>query len=73
MTRSEVIKKLEKLQAKEKTVAAEIELLRETCEHPAVVKTYRADTGNYDSRDNQYWTEYTCPDCGKFWSANGSK
>ena len=37
------------------------------CSHPAVVKSFHADTGNWDRRDDHYWVDFKCPDCGRFW------
>jgi hypothetical protein len=41
--------------------------LRDICQHPNVKKAHRSD-------DDQrlYWTDFTCPDCGKNWIADGS-
>lgn len=54
-------KKLADIQLKIKTYQA-------NCQHQGVVKTPRADTGNYDPNDDRYWYNCTCKDCNKFWT-----
>jgi hypothetical protein len=46
--------------------------LQEVCSHPALKKTHRANTGNYDPSADFYWTKFDCPDCGKSWMGEGS-
>ena len=41
--------------------------LQEECTHPALVGTFRSDTGNWSEVDDNYWVEFKCPDCGKRW------
>lgn len=45
---------------------------RRRCPHESLLKKHRANTGNYDPSANSYWTEFTCLDCGKFWTEKGS-
>lgn len=45
----------------------ELEDLQNVCAHPDVIIVHKSDTGNYDRSQDCYWTEHTCPDCGKFW------
>ena len=42
----------------------------EVCEHPFVIKTPRADTGNYDRSQDHYWYDCKCPDCENTWMEN---
>lgn len=49
-----------------------IRRLQEQCTHPNVVKKYGSNTGNYDPSQDCYWTDFTCPDCDKRWSEDGS-
>lgn len=46
--------------------------LQEKCLHPNVKKEHKANNGNYDPSADCYWTEFRCPDCGKFWEVDGS-
>lgn len=41
--------------------------IQNQCEHPNVEKKYRSDTGNWCKRDDAYWIDHACPDCGKHW------
>lgn len=50
-----------------------IEQIQKECPHTNAQKKHRADTGNYDPSSDCYWTEFTCSDCGKMWSEEGSK
>lgn len=47
---------------------AELEGLQKLCTHPCVTKKYRSNTGNYDPSADCYWIEWSCPDCGKYWT-----
>ena len=41
--------------------------LQVECAHPAVIKKYCANTGNYDPSADAYWIDGDCPDCWKHW------
>lgn len=43
------------------------EKIQEKCEHKNASKTHRGDTGNFDPSSDEFWTEFNCEDCGKFW------
>lgn len=45
----------------------ELSDLQNVCSHPNVKVEHRGDTGNYDRSADCYWSEHSCPDCGKFW------
>jgi hypothetical protein len=47
---------------------AQLLALQESCPHPELDVTHRADTGNYDPSCNRYWIEYWCPDCDLHWT-----
>lgn len=49
-------------------IASELKALQDECGHTNVVKKHESNTGNWDPHDNQYWIDYTCPDCGKHWT-----
>ena len=44
--------------------------LQVECAHPAVIKKYCANTGNYDPSADAYWIDGDCPDCWKHWSTD---
>lgn len=44
-----------------------ITALRNSCDHVAVIKKARSDTGNWSASDDSYWYDCSCPDCGKTW------
>jgi transposase-like protein len=46
----------------------ELQELRQKCPHPNLVVEHKGNTGNWDPNDNRYWTENSCPDCGKQWN-----
>ncbi len=50
---------------------AKITRIRDACPHPDAVKEHKANTGNYDPSCDCYWTEFKCPECGKFWRVDG--
>ena len=61
------------LVARQAEVQKEIADLQAACPHPSAGKEHKSNTGNYDPGSDCYWTEFRCPDCGKFWSEDGSK
>lgn len=44
-----------------------LNMLQETCDHANVHILRKSSTGNYDPSSDAYWSEFSCPDCGKFW------
>lgn len=46
---------------------AEKEELQKTCPHTNATKKGNSSTGSWD-RDDSYWWEFDCPDCGKRWT-----
>ena len=56
------------LQAQIKEASDRINVLRSKCKHKKAVKTYGSNTGNYDPSNDGYWTEYSCPECGRYWT-----
>lgn len=52
---------------------AQLREIQAACDHPNVNKVHKSNTGNYDPHADCYWTEFVCPDCGKFWHEDGSK
>ena len=50
----------------------ELTTFQDNCSNKYAVKTHKSNTGNYDPSCDSYWTEFKCPDCGKFWVEDGS-
>ena len=46
---------------------AELDAVQAICEHPNAVKVNKGSAGHFE-RDDRYWRECECPDCGKKWS-----
>lgn len=46
--------------------------LQESCPHYDSIYRNRASTGSWD-RDDSYWREYECHDCGKCWTTDQSR
>lgn len=46
--------------------------LQSSCPHTNHTKKHGANTGNYDPSADCYWTDFKCPDCGKWWRVKGS-
>lgn len=45
-----------------------LEALRGECPHAAPVYKYYGNTGNYDPSEDNYWINWSCPDCGARWN-----
>ena len=52
--------------------ADDMSALQSQCAHPAATKKHEANTGNYDPHADCYWTDFACPDCGKYWTVDCS-
>lgn len=68
-----VLEKRQRIESNLQKYNQQLKVLQETCEHTGLQKQHKADTGNYDPSADRYWTEFTCPDCGKKWTEEGSK
>jgi hypothetical protein len=69
MNEQQMIKnKYNQIQKKLKGIQSELDWLQKTCKHPTADAKHKADRGNYDPSMDRYWIEYSCPDCGKFWT-----
>jgi hypothetical protein len=38
------------------------------CDHANAKRVARAEAGGYDPSNDHYWYEFSCGDCGKFWT-----
>ncbi len=56
-------------------LSEELSDLQLICSHPteSVTKRHESDTGNYDPSQDRYWTDFTCSECDKRWTEDGSK
>lgn len=82
LTAEETYKRLKfKEQMQKKVVAATNNIekaykkltdLQESCPHFDSVYKNKGSTGSWD-RDDSYWREYECFDCGKLWTTDQSR
>lgn len=64
------VKKAKKLTQQSKDIMSGVQSL---CSHPSIEKKHGANTGNYDSSADCYWTDFYCPLREKRWTEDGSK
>jgi hypothetical protein len=67
MTPAQIKKRFDTIQKNKKKWDASLTALQELCPHTNAAHKNKANTGNYSSSDDSYWTDHTCPDCGKMW------
>ncbi len=67
------IEKIESLRKEIDKIYKRIHRLQESCKHKHVTKKHGSNTGNYDPTQDCYWTDFTCLDCDKRWTEDGSK
>lgn len=60
-------RKIEKIKNKITELSIKRRELQDICPHYGLIKTPGANTGNWDRNDDEYWTDYKCPHCGKQW------
>jgi hypothetical protein len=60
--------KVDRLKDKIQNIYDKILQLMELCPHEQVEIKHNSDTGNYDPHEDRHWKEYTCRDCGKYWT-----
>lgn len=70
MTPAQIFNKRLSIQLKISTWQAKLKELQEQCEHAKASHVNKANTGNYDPSADEYWTEHTCPCCGKRWTTD---
>jgi len=68
-----VLKKRLRVESNLQKYYQQLKDLQETCDHTNIQKQHRASTGNYDPSADCYWTEFTCLDCNKKWTEEGSR
>lgn len=47
-----------------------LEELQDSCKHENASHIDKADTGNWCTSDDSYWTVHHCTDCGKHWTTD---
>lgn len=72
-TQTQIRQRLAELHAQLDDTVHNIIDLRAECTHPDAVFEYSADTGNYSEKDDRYWKDWICNDCGKFWKEDITK
>lgn len=73
MTADEIKAEADRLLGEITKAQAELIALRKNCPHANQTKVHRSDSGNYDSSADCYWIDFSCHDCGKRWTEEGSK
>lgn len=67
-TRAGIIKKAAFLRWQIVSAEQDLRTLQAACPHTQVTKVAKSNTGNYDPSVDSYWYEFSCPDCGKWWT-----
>ncbi len=65
--------RIEKIQEAMNTLSLEITAEQAKCKHKKATKTHRSNTNDYDRVPTEYWTEFKCPECLKYWTEEGSR
>jgi hypothetical protein len=68
---NEVRKRVNVLKKVIEKTSKEISIIQETCQHQNKDKEHHSNSG-YATK-TEYWTNFHCLDCGKFWTEEGSK
>jgi hypothetical protein len=68
MTSGTKMNRVEKLQAKIAVLNSQIKEIQDECIHVGATKVPKADTGNWCRSDDEYWYQFTCPECKKVWT-----
>lgn len=65
---------VEQLKIEMGEIQVKINKIQEACSHPegAVTKRHGSNTGNYDPGADEYWTDFHCELCLKYWTKEGS-
>lgn len=67
MTSKEILRKRLSIDKKIHKLQLELVNLMDSCTHDDAYHVNKADTGNYSTSDDSYWTEHRCKSCNKFW------
>ena len=67
ITDKQILRKRLAIEKKITKLNLELFNLMESCTHDDADHVNKADTGNYSSDDDSYWTEHRCKSCNKFW------
>jgi hypothetical protein len=68
MTPKQIKRKADTIKRKSDKLYAELQKLQSECPHEELTGENHANTGNWSSSDDSYWTTYVCPSCGKRWN-----
>ena len=67
MTPTQIKRRFDTIEKNKKKWDTSLTALQELCPHTNATHVNKADTGNYSSSDDSYWTDHKCLDCGKTW------
>jgi len=68
MTPKQVRRKLDLIHKHQSKWALAKDELQKSCKHLNFTKKNCGSTGNWDRNDDEYWVEFKCHDCQKFWT-----
>jgi transcription initiation factor IIE alpha subunit len=60
--------KVKRIKQRLRKLHEDLSALQEECEHPNKNKKYMCNNGYDSTKDDSFWVEFKCPDCGKFWT-----
>lgn len=68
MTPLQIRNEAVRIEHQELVLASRLERLQEICHpHPNVKVEHKSSTGHWDRSADSWWSEFSCPDCGKHW------
>ncbi len=68
LTSKQIRRRLETIHKHQSKWAKAKDDLQNSCNHNNVIKKNCGSTGNWDRNDDEYWREFRCLDCQKFWT-----
>lgn len=70
---AEINDKMAELKKQSAAIYAQMQQLRDNCNHNHMTVSAHSDTGNYCRSDDSYWYEGTCRACGEHFSYEQSE
>lgn len=68
LVKKEIPQTITKLKEKISALQLEVKKIQDVCPHTNVVVTSHSNTGDWDRNDDEYWNEFICPECSKYWT-----
>lgn len=73
MKKNQWRKTRERLAKREQAVHEAQQALRAACPHENLLYKYEGTGGTWDNPRGEYWIEWRCEDCGKFWTSEQNR